>query len=55
MYIDKELGNCLQQQSVFIFRKRIIYSDNSLVYSIVNSVIPVFSKIWAWWGDILNT
>ena len=35
------------------FRKRIIKSDNSLVHGIVNSASPLFSKIWAWWSDIL--
>ena len=43
------------RKSVFSFRKRIIYSDNSLVHSIVNSVAPLYSKIWAWWSDIFNT
>ena len=43
------------RKSVFSFRKRIINSDNSLVHGIVNSAPPLFSKIWAWWSDILNT
>ena len=43
------------QKSVFSFRKRIINSDNSLVHGIVNSAAPLFSKIWAWWSDVLNT
>ena len=43
------------RKSVFSFRKRIINSDNSLVHGIVNSASLLFSKIWAWWSDILNT
>ena len=43
------------QKSVFSFRKRIINSDNSIVHGIVNSALPLFSKIWAWWSDLLNT
>ena len=39
---------------VFGFRKRIINSDKSLIHSIVNSVASLFSKIWAWWSDILT-
>ena len=42
-------------KSVFSFRKIIMNSDNSLVHGIVNSASPLFSKIWAWWSDILNT
>ena len=43
------------RKSVFIFRKKNINSDNSLVYGIVNSAAQLFSRIWAWWSDILNT
>ena len=43
------------RKSVFSFRKRIINSDASLVHGFVNSTTPLFSKIWAWWSDILNT
>ena len=25
------------------------------VFDIANSAIPLFSKIWVWWSDILNT
>ena len=40
---------------VFSFKTRIIESDNSLVNGIVTSTIPLFSSIWAWWSDILDT
>ena len=43
------------RKSVFSFKKRIINLDNSLVHGIVNSASPLFSQIWAWWSDILNT
>ena len=43
------------RKSVFSFRKRIMNSENSLVHGIVNSASPLFSKIMAWWSDILNT
>ena len=43
------------RKPVFSFRTRIINSDNSLVRGIVNSAASLFSKIWAWWSDILNT
>ena len=42
------------RKSVFSFRKRIINSDNSLVHDIVNSAAPLFSKISAWWSNILK-
>ena len=29
-------------------------SDNLLVNGIVRSATQLFSKIWAWWSDILN-
>ena len=43
------------RKSVFSFRKIIINSDNSLVHGIVNSALPLFSQIWAWWNDVLST
>ena len=43
------------RKSVFSFRKIIINSDISLVHGIVKSFSPLFSKIWTWWSDILNT
>ena len=43
------------RKSVFSFRTRIINLDNSLVHGIVNSASSLFSKIMAWWSDILNT
>ena len=43
------------RKSVFSFRTRIINSDNSLVYGIVTSASPLFSKIMAWCSDVFNT
>ena len=43
------------RKSGFSFRKIIINSDNSLVHGIFNSASQLFSKVWAWWSDILNT
>ena len=39
---------------VFSFKSRIKNSDKILVNGIVKSATPLFSKIWAWWSDILN-
>ena len=47
--------NELLRKFVFSFKTRIIESDNSLVNGIVKSTIPLFSSIWAWWSDILDT
>ena len=38
----------------FSFRSRIMNSNNLLVNGIVMSATPLFSKMWARWGDILN-
>ena len=43
------------RKSVFSFRTRIINSDNSLVHGVVNSASPLFSQIWSWCSDVLNT
>ena len=45
----------LLRKFVFSFQTRIIESDNSLVNGIVTSTISLFSTIWAWWSDILDT
>ena len=44
----------LLRKFVFSFKSRIMNSDNQLVNGIVRSATPLFSKIWAWWGDILS-
>ena len=31
-----------------------IYYYGSGVFGIANSATPLFSKIWAWWSDILK-
>ena len=40
---------------VFSSKNQIMNSDNLLVYGIVRSATPLFSKIWALWSDIHNT
>ena len=45
----------LLQKFVYSFKSRIQDSCNSLVNGIVKSSVPLFSKIWVWWSDILNT
>ena len=45
----------LLRKFVYSFMSRIQDSCNSLVKSIVKSSVSLFSKIWAWWSDILNT
>ena len=45
----------LLQKLLYSFRSRIYDSGNSLVKGIVKSSVPLFSKIWTWWSDILNT
>ena len=47
--------NELLRKFVFSFKTIIIESDNSLVNGIVTSTISLFSSIWAWWSDILDT
>ena len=45
----------LRKYFVYSFKSRIQDSCNSLVNGVVKSSVPLFSKIWAWWSDILNT
>ena len=45
----------LLRKFVYSFKSRIQVSCNSLVNGVVKSSVPLFSKIWAWWNDILNT
>ena len=40
---------------VYSFKSRIQDSCNSLVNGIVKSSVPLFSKIWVGWSDILKT
>ena len=44
----------LLRKFAYSFRSRIQDSGNLLVNGIVKSPVPLFSKIWVWWGDILN-
>ena len=50
LYFDE-----LLRKFVYSFKSRIQDSCNSLVNGIVKSSVPLFSKIWVWWSDILNT
>ena len=45
----------LLRKFVYSFKSRIQNSCNSLVNGIVKSSVPLFSKIWVWCSDILNT
>ena len=45
----------LLRKFVYSFKSRIHDSCNSLVNGFVKSSVPLFSKIWVWWSDILNT
>ena len=57
MFVNLNISsfNELLRKFVFSFKTRIIESDNSLVNGIVTSTISLFSSIWAWWSDILDT
>ena len=57
MFVKLNIPSCneLLRKFVFSFKTRIIESDNSLVNGIVTSTIPLFSSIWAWWSDTLDT
>ena len=44
----------LLRKFVYSFMSRIQDSGNLLVNGNVKSSVPLFSKIWAWWSDILN-
>ena len=43
----------LLKKYVFCFINRLIFSDNSILASICDSSVPIFSKIWNWWHDIV--
>ena len=57
MFVNLNISsfNELLRKFVFSFKTRIIESDNSLMNGIVTSTISLFSSIWAWWSDILDT
>ena len=52
MFVDLNIlsFNELLRKFVFCFKSRIV----ALVNGNVSSTIPLFSKIWAWWNDLLN-
>ena len=48
----KSFGELLTKY-VVSFINRLTLSDNSLLASICDSSVPIFSKIWNWWYDIV--
>ena len=44
----------MMRKYIFSFRSRIIASKNNLMNGITNSIVPLFSPIWAWWSSILR-
>ena len=57
MFVNLKLPSFdeLLRKFVYSFKGRIQDSCNSLVNGIVKSSVPLFSKIWVWWSDILYT
>ena len=45
----------LLRKFVYSFKSRIQDSCNTLVNGIVKTSVPLFSKVWVWWSDILYT
>ena len=48
----KSFGELLRKY-VFCFINRLTVSDNSILVSICDSSVPIFSNIWNWWYDIV--
>ena len=48
----KSFGELLRKY-VFCFINRLTISDNSILVSICDSSVPIFSNIWNWWYDIV--
>ena len=48
----KSFGELLRKY-VFCFINRLILSHNSILASISDSSVPILSKIWNWWYDIV--
>ena len=48
----KSFGELLRKY-VFYFINRLTISDNSILVSICDSSVPIFSNIWNWWYDIV--
>ena len=49
---SKSFGELLRKY-VFCFINRLTVSDNSILVSICDSSVPIFSNIWNWWYDIV--
>ena len=43
----------LQRKSINGFITRLKSTDNSIVNSLINSSLPLYSKIWSWWKSIV--
>lgn len=41
------------RKNIYGFIQRIKQSDNSLIASVVNSHVPLYSSVWKWWSDTL--
>ena len=50
-----EMFEELSRKFVISFRSRFQDSSNTLANGIGKSSLILFSKIWTWWNDILNT
>ena len=48
----KSYGELLRKY-VFCFINRLILSDNSILASICDASVPIFSKNWNWWYNIV--
>ena len=54
MFVNLNFSSVVFNKFVFTcsFKARI---NNSLVNGMVTSTMPLFSSIWSWWNDILDT
>ena len=55
MFVNYSIFRWVIHNFIFSFRCRNQDSSMSLVNSIVKSSLTLFSEIWVWWSDILNT
>ena len=54
MFVNLNILSFAELLRKFVLNLRIMNSNNPLMNGIVRSATPLFSKIWAWWSDILN-
>lgn len=43
----------LLRKNVYGFMRRLLACSNCFIVAIVNSILPLYSKIWKWWRDVL--